>query len=909
MKTKRIPIGALMRNFVTSGMEEYHDVEVMRKVVMFNAVSAIGIANLIPFGILSFVQENPTLAFFDLATAAALIINLVYLRKSGRYDFAGYFGVYCAGALFVYLFATGGQRHTGHLWYYTFPLFASFLLGSKRGALASLVLLFAPVLLFAMPGFSSAFATYTTDFQIRFIPSFLVVLGYSYLFESIREKTQQKLALKNVELEQSIVQLENTGAELQKTRLGLEQRVIERTGKLTEANEQLKQEIEERIRAEERLERINRSFLEFGPNPTENINRLTRLSGELLGATWAVYNRLEGGLLCSLGQWNTPPDYEPEDKPEGHMCFDVIRTAGDDMLIVPDLQNTPYAEADPNVRAYNLQTFMGRAVKCGGEAVGSHCVVFQSDFVPSGQDRKVLEIAASAIGVEEERLRAERALRDSEERYRTVVENIDLGVSLIDSDHNIVHMNTAHGKMYDKPESAFLGKKCFRVFRKEESVCSDCPGVRAMNTGQAARVEAEGVRDDGATFTTIVRAFPAFGPDKEVSGFIEVVEDITEQKHLEARLQQIQKMKSIGTLAGGIAHDFNNLLMAIQGNVSLMLMHLDSAHPHYDRLKRIDSQVESGARLTAHLLGYARKGRYEIRPVDLGQLVEETAETFGRTRKDISIYRELARDLHAIDADRAQIEQVLLNVFINAGDAMPDGGKLTIRAVNRSHLDMRDRLYEPTPGQYVLLTVTDTGIGMDQQTQTRIFDPFFTTKEMGRGTGLGMASAYGIVKGHGGYIDVHSRLGEGATFSIYLPASAKSVGQVPEHTKLPPKGNERVLLVDDEKEIRQVGKELLEAMGYSVLLARDGREAIELYTKKHGDIDIVLLDIVMPNMGGSKTYDKLKEVNPEVKVLIFSGYSIDVKAAEILDRGCNGFIQKPFRAEELSAKLREILDT
>jgi len=429
-----------------------------------------------------------------------------------------------------------------------------------------------------------------------------------------------------------------------------------------------------------------------------------------------------------------------------------------------------------------------------------------------------------------------------------------------------------------------------------------------MNTGQAARIEAKGVRDDGATFTAIVHAFPAFGPDQEVAGFIQVVEDITEQKRLKAGLQQAQRMESIGTLAGGIAHDFNNLLMGIQGNVSLMLMHLDSTHPHYERLKRIDSQVDSGARLTAHLLGYARKGRYEIRPIDLGQLVEETAETFGRTRKDISIHRELAEGLPVIEADRGQIEQVLLNVFINAGDAMPDGGKLTLKAVNRSHLDMRQGLYEPKPGQYVLLTVTDTGTGMDDKTQTRIFEPFFTTKEMGRGTGLGMASAYGIIKGHGGYIDVHSRLGKGTTFSIYLPASSKSVGRNERPVKLPQKGNESVLLVDDEEEIRRVGQELLEAMGYSALLARDGREAIELYAKKQEDIDIVLLDIVMPNMGGSETYDKLKEVNPEVKVLLLSGYSIDVKAAEILDRGCNGFIQKPFGAEELSAKIRQILD-
>ncbi|MFH1673785.1 MAG: response regulator [Pseudomonadota bacterium] len=383
-----------------------------------------------------------------------------------------------------------------------------------------------------------------------------------------------------------------------------------------------------------------------------------------------------------------------------------------------------------------------------------------------------------------------------------------------------------------------------------------------------------------------------------------------EKRELQAQLQQARKMEAIGTLAGGIAHDFNNILMGIQGYASLMLLDIDSSHPHYDRLMSIKKQVQSGARLTSQLLGYARKGRYEVESISLNKLVEETSETFGRTKKEITIHRELARDLSAIEADRGQIEQVLLNLYVNAADAMPGGGDLILKTTNTTRDDIKSKLYNPKPGNYVLLTVTDTGIGMNQETQKRIFDPFFTSKEMSRGTGLGLASAYGIIKGHDGYIDVESEKGRGTTFRIYLPATGKNVRKAvktPDKTIKDMKGTGTVLLVDDEPVVLEVGKGLLEAMGYRVLTAQDGQEAIEIYREKRDAIDTVILDMVMPNMGGGETYDRLSEINPDIKVLLSSGYSIDGQATEILERGCNGFIQKPFDVEEMSVKIREII--
>lgn len=396
--------------------------------------------------------------------------------------------------------------------------------------------------------------------------------------------------------------------------------------------------------------------------------------------------------------------------------------------------------------------------------------------------------------------------------------------------------------------------------------------------------------------------------DKEHRTTIILLNDVSERKKMEAQLLHAQKMEAIGTLAGGIAHDFNNLLMVVQGNVSLMLLDMNPSHPHYEMLRSIEKKVQNGSRLTAQLLGYARKGRYEVKPILLNQLVEETAEAFGRTRKNIVIHMDLYRDLHPLEADPGQMEQVLMNLLVNAADAMPVGGNLFLQTLNVTHQEIQADLYEPVPGNYVLLSVTDTGIGMDQKTMERIFDPFFTTKELGRGTGLGLASAYGIIKGHNGYINVRSEVGKGAAFLTYLPASE---GKVEEQIKKGEEvlmGRETVLLVDDEEHVLDVGEKILKTLGYKVLIADSGEKAVELYKTNRDKIDLVILDLIMPHKGGGETFDALREIHSEVKALLSSGYSMNGQTREIMRHGCKGFIQKPFSIKELSLKLREILD-
>lgn len=500
----------------------------------------------------------------------------------------------------------------------------------------------------------------------------------------------------------------------------------------------------------------------------------------------------------------------------------------------------------------------------------------------------------------------ERALRESEEKYRTVLEASPDSVVVYDMEGKVVYINPAFTRVFGWTLEDLSGKTIDHV--PEENRPETRMMIDKVLAGEAfSGIQSRRYTKGGSIVHVSISA--AVYRDREGTpiGSVFNLRDITEQKKLEARLQQAQKMEAVGTLAGGIAHDFNNLLMAIQGNVSLMLFNVDSVHPHYERLKSIEKQIERGAKLTSQLLGYARRGKYEVKPINLNRLVEETADAFGRTKKEVTIRRELAQDLFAMEADEGQIEQILLNLYVNAADAMPGGGPLVLKTQNATHEELKDKPYEVKPGNYVLLTVTDAGTGIDKETQERIFEPFFTTKEMGRGTGLGLASVYGIVKGHGGYIDVNSRKGRGTTFSIYVPASEKRVGKPLKVGQQIIKGTETILLVDDEEAVLDLGARMLEQLGYTVIEAKGGAEAIEIYKTRRDNIDLVMLDMIMPEISGGEVCVAIKEINPHVRVLLASGYSIESQASTILKRGCDGFIQKPFSAEKLSMSVGEIL--
>ena len=507
-----------------------------------------------------------------------------------------------------------------------------------------------------------------------------------------------------------------------------------------------------------------------------------------------------------------------------------------------------------------------------------------------------------------ERKQMEAELRQTRNFLQNIFNSSIDGITTADLRGNAIYASPRTRDILGYKQKEIIGKKVYAFYGNG---IEDAKTIMKELTekGELKDHEMKLVRKDSELIDINLSASLLKNDKGEVIGTLGIYRDITEKNKLLAQLGQAQKVEAIGTLAGGIAHNFNNLLMGVMGNTSLMLLEIDSAHPSYERLRNIEKSVQSGSKLTGQLLGYAREGRYEIKPMSLNQLVQETSDTFATTKKEIRVHRELAQDLFGINADQGQIEQVLLNLYVNASDAMPAGGDLFLKTANVTHKDMTGKLYKAKPGNYVLLTVRDTGMGMDKRTQDRIFDPFFTTKAMGRGTGLGLASVYGTVKAHGGYIDVESKKGHGSTFEIYLPAASKKelikVRELPE-TIL--KGKETILLVDDEDMVLYAGEGMLKAMGYKVLLARSGKEAIELYKKNKDRIDIVLLDMIMPDMGGGETYDRMKDINPDIKVLLLSGYSIDGQAKEILERGCDSFIQKPFNMRQLSQRIRKILD-
>lgn len=592
-------------------------------------------------------------------------------------------------------------------------------------------------------------------------------------------------------------------------------------------------------------------------------------------------------------------------------------------VLVPDVREDPrFSQEIDKTIGFETKSVLCAPIKARTKLIGVLEVINKVDNTSfTEEDALILTIFAhqAAIAIEnarlhgelkdrlEERKLAEEALRESKGKLRAMLESIGDNMCMMDRELDIIWVNENAKRVCGDD---IVGKKCYEVFHGRKEPCEPfpCIALKAFKDGKIHQNDTQLIDKDGNLIYFHCTANVALkDKDGKPTAVMEIFRDITQQKRLEAQVQQAKKMEAIGTLAGGIAHDFNNLLMGIQGNASLMLFKTDHNHQHYKMLKSIEKLVESGAKLTRQLLGYASEGRYEVKSINLEELVEETSETFGRTRKEITIHRDLAEDLSAIEADQGQIEQVLLNLYVNASEAMSYGGDIFLKATNMAQGRMKGKLYDPKPGKYVLLTVRDTGKGMDKETQERIFEPFFTTKEMSGGTGLGLASVYGIIKGHGGYIDVESEKDHGTTFNIYLPASEKKVEKTTGSDQQIIDGKGTILLVDDEEMVLDIGVKILQHLGYKVLEARAGKEAVETYKTNGDKLDLVILDMVMPEMGGGEVYDRMKEINSNVKVLLSSGYSVDGQAKEILDRGCDDFIQKPFTMRELSGKLSKLL--
>jgi len=515
-----------------------------------------------------------------------------------------------------------------------------------------------------------------------------------------------------------------------------------------------------------------------------------------------------------------------------------------------------------------------------------------------------------------ERIRAEEATRQSEKRFRELYDSVSDLIYTQDLQGRFLSVNRALVDLMGYAAEEMIGRKgsdfmkadlkplyeseYLATIKNPKYGCHQGTSVYIAKDGRKIYLEHNSIliKHKGAT--------------PYISG---VARDVTERildsrriKKLREEMLQAQKMEAIGRLAGGIAHDFNNLLMGIQGNISLMEMQSSPEDPGYERLKNIEEYVKSGADLTKRLLGFARGGRYEIVPTDINDLINNESKLFGRAKKEIAIHKKFQEDSWTVEVDQGQMGQVFLNLFVNAWQAMPKGGHIYLQTENIMLREGEADYFSLPPGRYVKVTISDTGVGMDEETQKRVFEPFFTTKKKERGTGLGLASVYGIIKNHGGIIKVESQVGHGTTFILYLPATDKeplksqsdSQGEIIT-------GKERILLVDDEEKILDIGKQLLEVLGYEVLTAENGKKAIEIFSKEKNNLALIVLDMIMPGMGGRETFAALRKISPDIKVLLASGYSIDGEASEIMAQGCNGFIQKPFSIKRLSKKIREVL--
>ncbi|MGD9367341.1 MAG: PAS domain S-box protein [Desulfobacteraceae bacterium] len=498
---------------------------------------------------------------------------------------------------------------------------------------------------------------------------------------------------------------------------------------------------------------------------------------------------------------------------------------------------------------------------------------------------------------------AQAALKEREERYRQFFEGDLSGVYVSTPEGNLIMCNEVFAKILGFGSSEEVIGTLVTNFYKN-------PAQRSMLVSQLTKdrridqYELELVRKDGAMVQCLINAMGQFNEQGELIEIQGYLMDITRMKSLEKQLLHAQKMESIGTMAGGVAHDFNNLLMGIMGNTSLMLIEKDSSELSRKRLKNIEQLVESGSDLTRQLLGFAKGGKYEVRTTDLNKLILRSVNMFARTHKGIIVHTKLSEELMLVEADCSQIDQVFYNLYLNAFQAMKNGGRIDIQTRNQTLDKTSGALYGLAAGDYVQVSVQDDGTGMDSKTQQRIFDPFFTTKERERGTGLGLASVYGIIQNHAGSITVKSQPDKGTCFTIFLPVSKNiQVEMAPAASSRLIKGSETIFLVDDEQSILDAVGNMLSYLGYTVRTASDGKTAIEIFRQDHQNIDLVILDMVMPGVGGKEAFESFKKIDPDVKVLLCSGYTANGQAAGIIEGGCQGFIQKPFTINQLSQKL------
>ena len=517
-----------------------------------------------------------------------------------------------------------------------------------------------------------------------------------------------------------------------------------------------------------------------------------------------------------------------------------------------------------------------------------------------------------------ERKRAEEALRKSEAKYRRLHATMMDAFVRVDMAGNIREANLAYQALLGYSEEELLLQTDEDLTpEKWHALEAGIVAEQVLANGHSQVYEKEYRRKNGTIFPVEQRTFLLRDDLGQPIGMWAIVRDITERRRaedekerLESQLLQAQKMESVGRLAGGVAHDFNNMLSVILGYAELIKGRLPVGDPHLKDILSIEKAAGHSRDITRQLLAFSRKQIIEPRLMNLNDQIASSQNTLARLiGEEIELCFYPEKDLQRINFDPTQVDQILVNLVVNARDAMPDGGRLTIETANirldafycQAHLGFK-------PGDYVLLAVSDDGVGMDKELQSHLFEPFFTTKIVGEGTGLGLATVYGMVKQNGGFINVYSEPGQGTTFKIYIPGVAEEEAGTEEIEEARVAyGSGRVLLVEDEEMVREIAKEILEEIGYTVLVADTPQAALSLCENQDTRIDLLLTDVVMPGMSGVELKKKIEAIRPGIKVLFMSGYTSNVIAKRgVLEKGVH-FIQKPFRMKDLALKVREAI--
>ena len=676
------------------------------------------------------------------------------------------------------------------------------------------------------------------------------------------------------QMSRDIKRREESKAAIRRLNEGLEKKVAARTADLARTVETLQEEVNARTEREEDLKRLA---------------AIVESSGDAIIATT---------LHSIITDWNPGAEQMFGYERSEMIGQPLSRILPPDRLGEPSRSLMRLVEGDKVVRY--------ETVRVGRDGKQIHVAITVSPL----RDANGKVIGDSAILRDiSERKKIEDAHRRSEASFRSFVQNAPYGIVRTTPDGQILHVNPALVAMlgYETEEEVLALRMGTDVYRSPQDRLEATMWSRKQDSVQG--VEAEWKDKSGRLFTIRSAAHVVRDSEGKVEFLEGFVEDISERRALEQQLRQGQKMEAIGRLAGGVAHDFNNLLGVIAGYAELASEQVEPASELHNSVMQIRKAAERAASLTRQLLAFSRQQVLETRILNLNTIVEDMAKMLPRLLgEDIELQFSLARGLGSVKADQGQVEQVIMNLAVNARDAMPGGGQLSFRTRSvRCDSELAQKHPAMVLGDYVLLAVRDTGMGMDKQTQAHIFEPFFTTKERGRGTGLGLAMVYGFVKQIGGYIWVESELGSGTTFEIYLPVVGETVAEST-HAAVPAASNGAgtILLVEDEESLRTLARNILEQSGYTVIEAGNGAEAVELAEKHRGTIDALLTDMVMPGMNGRTVAEKISRLHPEARIAYMSGYTGFTSREEANLNGV--IIAKPFTRNQLLEKLSEALE-